>query len=216
MAVITPKDIVACATAAGPAFEGANIKFGMGAFEGAISEYAANACITIANKPAIGICGSGLLDVLAFLLHENHLSSDGLLPDDYVLVPESKAGVDTAICITPQDIREVQLAKSAIRTGINILLKEAGLNYADLDSVYLAGGFGNYMKPESAIAIGLIPHDDKVPIVPVGNTSGAGAVMHVVDPVFTDKLQLTLNRMKTIDLSTHPDFELEFAMNMYF
>nr|WP_320120437.1 ASKHA domain-containing protein [uncultured Marinifilum sp.] len=216
MAVVTPDKIYACATAAGPAFEGANIEHGMGAFEGAISLYNKKGYQTIGNKPPVGICGSGLIDIMAFLLEEGHITADGNLNEDFVLASTEESGSACSVCITPKDIREVQLAKSAIFTGVKLLLQEADLVYEQLDSVYLAGGFGNYMNPDNVVKIGLIPNDDTVPIVLVGNTSGAGAVLHVSNEKFADKLDETLAKMKTIDLSMHPDFELEFAMNMYF
>ncbi|MGQ1910589.1 ASKHA domain-containing protein [Marinifilum sp. RC60d5] len=216
MAVVTPNKIYACATAAGPAFEGATIECGMGAFEGAISVYNKKGYQTIGNKLPIGICGSGLIDIMAYLLEEGHVGTDGNLNEDFILASTAESGSKHPVCITPRDIREVQLAKSAIFTGVKLLLQEANLSYEQLDSVYLAGGFGNYMNPDSALRIGLIPGSEKVPIVPVGNTSGAGAVLHVSNSKFTDKLEDTLAKMKIIDLSAHPDFELEFAMNMYF
>lgn len=216
MAVVTPDKIYACATAAGPAFEGANIKCGMGAFEGAIYVYDSKGYQTIGNKPPKGICGSGLIDIMAYILNKGHIGTDGTLEKDFILAVAEETSIDEAVYITPQDIREVQLAKSAIFTGVKLLLQEAGLSYEQLDSVYLAGGFGNYMNPESAVRIGLIPNDEMVPIVPVGNTSGAGAVLHVSNSKFTDKLEDTLAKIKVIDLSVHPNFELEFAMNMYF
>lgn len=216
MAIVTPDKIYSCATAAGPAFEGANINCGMGAFEGAISGYDQKGYRTIGNKSPLGICGSGLIDIMAYLLDEEIIGADGNLADDFVLAKAGESGNGDVVCITPQDIREVQLAKSAIFTGVKLLLQEANLDYSQLDSVYLAGGFGNYMNPDNAVRIGLIPHAETVPIVAVGNTSGAGAVLHVLNSEFDEKLNCSLAKMTLVDLSNHPDFELEFAMNMYF
>ncbi|PKQ63916.1 hypothetical protein BZG02_07855 [Labilibaculum filiforme] len=216
MAVVTPEKIYACATAAGPAFEGATISCGMGAFDGAISAFDKKGYHTIGDKAPVGICGSGLIDIMAYLLENGIVESEGNLSEDYVLVKASESAHKEAVYISPQDIREVQLAKSAIFTGIKLLLQEANLDFSQLDSVYLAGGFGNYMNPDNAVKIGLIPHDEQVPVVPVGNTSGAGAVLHVLHPEFNDKINTVLHKITTIDLSEHPDFGLEFAMNMYF
>jgi len=110
----------------------------------------------------------------------------------------------------------LQLAKSVVITGINILLKNAQITTESIDAVYLAGGFGNFMNPENAIKIGLLPRGLKNKIIPVGNTSGAGAMLHTVNDDFIKNINHILQKLDIIELSNHPDFELEFAMNMFF
>ena len=216
MALVTPDNIYCCATAAGPAFEGANIFCGMGAFDGAISAFDKNGYKTIGDTKPVGICGSGLIDIIAYSLENEIISSDGNLINDFVVASQNDSGTGKDIVITPQDIREVQLAKSAICTGINILIKKAGLTYDDIDAVFLAGGFGNFMDPINALKIGLMPFELKNNIIPVGNTSGSGAKLHVINNKFMDLMYEVIKKSQLIELSTHPEFELEFAMNMYF
>ncbi len=216
MAVVTPNEIFCCATAAGPAFEGANIKCGMGAFDGAISEYSDNGYKTVGNDKPIGICGSGLIDIIATLVNNGTISMDGVLTEDFVLADKNHSGNGENIILTPRDVREVQLAKSAIMSGIKILIDKAGLTYNDIDALYLAGGFGNYLNPDNAMRIGLLPMELADRIIPVGNTSGAGAVLHLLSEDFNDVLKSTVEKSQNIELSEHPDFEMEYAMNMYF
>jgi len=216
MALVTPKAIFCSATAAGPALEGANIFCGMGAFDGAISVYNNGKYQTIADEKPLGICGSGLIDIMAYLLNEGVVQSDGELHRDFVIADSEDSGNGECIIITPKDVREIQLAKSAIYTGIKILVQESGLTFDDLDAVFLAGGFGNYMNPESAIRIGLLPAELSGKIITVGNSSGAGAVLNTMSENFVDYTNKVVERAKLIELANHPDFEMEFAMNMFF
>ncbi|WP_066631604.1 ASKHA domain-containing protein [Labilibacter marinus] len=216
MAVVTPEKIYCCATAAGPAFEGANIKYGMGAFDGAISAFGVDGVRTISDEKPRGICGSGLLDIVAFLLEKNIVGMEGELPEDYTLVSKEESANGEAIVLTPQDIREVQLAKSAIVTGVKILVQEAGVKMDELDAVFLAGGFGNYMNPESAIKIGLLPAEVSGKIITVGNTSGTGAMLNTISTKFEEYTHQIIQKSSLIALAEHPEFEMEFAMNMYF
>jgi uncharacterized 2Fe-2S/4Fe-4S cluster protein (DUF4445 family) len=216
IALVTEDKIYCCATAAGPAFEGANISCGMCAFEGAISSFRAGTYQTISNQKPIGISGSALIDIVAYMLNQNLISMDGNLEKDFIIVPKEESGHGENISINPQDIREVQLAKSAIFTGIKLLLQEAKLSMNDLDAIYLAGGFGNYLNPENAIKIGLLPNNCLDKIIAVGNTSGAGAVLHAKSDQFIQHINAVRKKSELVDLAKHPDFEIEFAMNMYF
>ena len=216
IALVTGDKIYCCATAAGPAFEGANITCGMSAFEGAISSFDAEGYQTISDQKPIGISGSGLIDIVAYLLDKNLISMDGILEEDFVVIPKEKSGNGENIIISPQDIREVQLAKSAIFTGIKLLLQEAKLSMDDLDAIYLAGGFGNFLNTENAIKIGLLPEESSKKIIAVGNTSGAGAVLHATSNKFMDYINAVIQKSELVELAKHPEFEMEFAMNMYF
>lgn len=217
MALVTPDRIYCCATAAGPAFEGANIEHGMGALQGAISSFKdSNQYRTIGNETPVGICGSGLIDIVASLKRSGLITEDGEISGDHTLVPPSDSGTGEAIVLTQQDVREVQLAKGAIAAGIRVMVKEAGLSYEAIDTLYLAGGFGNYIDSKSAIAIGLLPAEFRDRIVPVGNSSGTGAVLSVKSAEFEKVIHDIKRRMEYIELSGNDDFLLEFAMNMRF
>ncbi len=216
LALATQESTICCATAAGPALEGARISCGMGAMEGAISTYNGNEYSVIGDGVPTGICGSGLIDVIAHLVQNKLVDGDGLLEEEFVVVPADESDNGKPISITQQDIREVQLAKSAIAAGVNILVKEAGLSFDDIDAVFLAGGFGNYINAESAMKIGLISPKFKNKIIALGNTSGTGAVLALKSTQFDGVVQDLLKQTRYIELSGHDDFTLDFAMNMMF
>ena len=215
-ALVTPGRIWCCSAAAGPAFEGANIQCGMGAVEGAISAYTGGKVSTIGNAPPAGICGSGLLDVVAWLLDRGIVSEDGCMEKDYILVEANETAAGQAIFVTPQDIREIQLAKAAMAAGMNILLQVAGMEAGQLDAVFLAGGFGNYLDTGNAVRIGLLPPVAKHKIIQVGNTCESGALLSLRSERFDERIQQLLKRTSYIELSTEENFAGEFAMNMEF
>ncbi len=214
LALVTPERIICCATAAGPAFEGAGISCGMGGLEGAISAFNEDGYTVIGDIPPVGICGSGLIDVVAHLIENGLVQADGLLEEDYIVVAGDQTETGNPVSITQQDIREVQLAKSAIAAGVNILLKHASLNSDEIDKVFLAGGFGNYFNTESAMKIGLISSEFSGKIIPLGNTSGTGAVLALKSIHFDDVIRELLERAQYIELSEDKDFTMYFAMNM--
>jgi uncharacterized 2Fe-2S/4Fe-4S cluster protein (DUF4445 family) len=217
LALVTPETIWCCATAAGPAFEGANITCGMGGVNGAISQYSSKGYSVIGDEKPLGICGSGLVDIAAYLVEYGLVDSNGLLENDFEILDADLSGKGNAIIITQADIREVQLAKSAIATGINILLKQANLGFEDIDVLFLAGGFGNYLNVESAIKIGLIPARMKNKVISLGNTAGTGAILSLRCESFeTLVLDEIIQRTNYVDLSEDDDFPLEFVMNMSF
>ncbi len=216
LALVTDSKILCCSTAAGPAFEGARISCGMGAVEGAISAFCENEITVIGDEIPAGICGSGLIDIIAFLAEKGLLNSDGQLKADYLVVPETRTSSGKAISITQDDIREVQLAKSAIASGVKILLKQAGITFDQIDALFLAGGFGNYINTESAVRIGLLPSEMKEKIIPLGNTSGTGAILALKSVRFDEVIQKLLERTQHIELAEDEDFAIEFAMNMHF
>ncbi len=217
MALCTPDRIYCCSSAAGPAFEGANIEHGMGAAEGAIMSYDGPGRFRIiGDTRPTGICGSGLIDLVAWLLAEGRISGDGYMAGDFIIATAAESATGQAICLTPKDVREVQLAKSAVASGINILLSHAGLSADQIDALYLAGGFGNYIRPANAASIGLIPRELCARAMPAGNTSGTGALLSLRSVSFDGILEEILSRMKNLELSDHPDFVMQFAMNMEF
>jgi uncharacterized 2Fe-2S/4Fe-4S cluster protein (DUF4445 family) len=214
LALVTPEKIWCCATAAGPAFEGANISCGMSAVEGAISVFGADGYSVIGNAVPAGLCGSGLIDVVAHLVESQLVQSDGLLYEDFVIVPETSE--TNCIVLTQQDIREVQLAKSAIMAGVNVLLKKASLTFDDLDALFLAGGFGSYIDVGSAVKIGMLPKQMEHKTISLGNTSGTGALLALKSVQFDQIIQDVRQRSRYIELSEDEDFVLDYVMNMDF
>ncbi len=165
---------IACSAAAGPAFEGARISCGMRGEEGAIDHvYLKNGEIhfhVVGNVEPRGICGSGLLDLLAVLLDSGRMDSSGRLQEGSFRLTES-------VTLTQKDVREAQLAKAAIRAGITMMAQQIGAAASDIQHVLLAGAFGNYMDPLCACRIGMLPPELAGRIQPIGNAAGTGACM---------------------------------------
>lgn len=177
---------LACSTAAGPAFEGAKIEFGMRAAEGAIQhvtlEKGEVVCSVIGGGKATGICGSGLLDALSVLLMAGYLDGSGQLRPDNgpperwrVFNRQPAFDLCDGVLLTQKDVREVQLAKAAIRAGIELMAQTLGKNVMEIDSILLAGAFGSYLLPDSACAIGMLPPMLLHKVRLIGNTAGEGA-----------------------------------------
>ncbi len=211
MALVRGDRIFTCSTAAGPAFEGANISFGMAAVNGAIASFSEPENYkVIGNCRPSGVCGSGIIDIVAFMLKNGLIDETGLLKGKFIV------GQDEQLQITQQDIREIQLAKSAIYSGIKILMKYADLSFSDIDALFLAGGFGNYINIDSGIEIGLLPDEMRGKIFPVGNSAGIGALQFLKSDEFEKKTDFILKRSQYIELSDIEEFTPEFAMNMNF
>lgn len=231
MALGKKGDYVCLAAAAGPAFEGAQIEMGMPAKEGAIS----HVCLdqrrirlqVIGETKATGICGSGLLDALAVFLKLGLMEKDGRIRGQrevlvacrkYLGEYKNEACIYLAegVCVTQEDIRNLQLAKGAIAAGIEILFRERGLTYEDVDRLVLAGGFGSYLTPESAAAVGLIPGELLPVTESVGNAAGAGAVSAAVSHGAREELTQIQKGMRYLELSSHPDFQELYIQHMNF
>lgn len=212
---------VCCATAAGPAFEGAEITMGMPAADGAIASVTYKnhrlSVGTIGEKDAVGICGSGLLDALAVFLEAGLMDESGMLmeveevPDElsgYIGTYEGQPCVwlSEQVCVTQEDVRNLQLAKAAIAAGIEILLKEKAFGYKDVTGVWLAGGFGSFLNTESAAKIGLIPKELLPVTEAVGNAAGEGAVFAAISNDARNHLLEIRSEMHYLELSMHPAF----------
>lgn len=212
---------VCCATAAGPAFEGAEITMGMPAADGAIASVTYKnhrlSVGTIGEKDAVGICGSGLLDALAVFLEAGLMDESGMLmeveevPEEcrhYIGRYEGQACVwlTEKVCVTQEDVRNLQLAKAAIAAGIEILLKEKAFGYKDVTGVWLAGGFGSFLNTESAAKIGLIPKELLPVTEAVGNAAGEGAVFAAISNDARNHLLEIRSEMHYLELSMHPAF----------
>jgi len=205
---------IACSTAAGPAFEGAKISCGMRGAEGAVDHvWLENGEITyhvIGESQPEGLCGSGLLDLVAVLLDTGILDESGYLEGKEYTLCEN-------VVLTQKDVREVQLAKAAIRAGIELLAENLSVGVADIQKVYLAGAFGNYMNPASACRIGMIPPVLQDRIVPIGNAAGEGAKLCALSReefIYSQKLA---KETEFLELAGLPQFQdcyvdaLEFA-----
>jgi uncharacterized 2Fe-2S/4Fe-4S cluster protein (DUF4445 family) len=232
--VLGNKDnLIASSAAAGPAFEGAGITFGLNGVEGAIDhvDFSKRAFYTtIGNKKAKGICGSGIVDIISELLKYGIVDSTGRLlsKEEVKNVPVDIAEritlykgepaflIENGIYVTQKDIRQIQLAKSAILAGINIMIKEIGIDVNEIKKVFLAGGFGNYILPESAITIRLLPRELQGKILQVGNSAGIGAIMALLSDKELKRAIHLQNKINYIELSTHEDFQNEFVKGMYF
>lgn len=172
--------LYACSAAAGPCFEGATLSCGMAGQDGAIDTVSPDSerglsFTTIGDAPARGLCGSGVLDALALLLDAGIVDETGRLEADAsplgARITDDALTFTDSVRFTQKDIREVQLAKAAVRAGIDILLREAGMETADVARLYLAGGFGSAMRPESAARIGLIPEELSDRVTVLGNAA---------------------------------------------
>lgn len=214
--------ILCLATAAGPAFEGANITCGTGSINGAICsvDIKDNKLVykTIGDITPVGICGSAVIDIAALSLINCIIDETGRFDtskyNDFFIIAKDKFNKD--IIFNQKDIREVQLAKSAIRSGIEILIKEFNCSYEDIDTVFIAGGFGNYMNIDNAITIGLIPKELKEKIKNIGNSSLAGAIKYLIDKDTDIEIYNILDKIKYIDISSNEHFNDLFVENMLF
>ncbi len=217
--VLADKDRrIACSTAAGPAFEGAKIFCGMRGAEGAIdkvtAENGAPCCSVIGGGSAKGICGSGLLDAVGVLLELGMISGSGRMEKDSCdpAFWTTADGCDAVrlcdgVVLTQKDVREVQLAKAAIRAGIELLLKQFGKCAEEIETVYLAGAFGNFLRPSSACAIGMIPPVLLDRIVPVGNAAGEGAKMSALSEKEFERAAQLATRTQFLELASLPEFQ---------
>lgn len=224
--------LLACSTAAGPAFEGGHIQMGMGGVAGAINtvslENGAVRYTTIGNAPPKGFCGSGLIDAAALLANEGCLDETGYLDGESDKLSENileqengyafvaAKGADGDIYISQRDIREIQLAKGAIAAGIEILLRAWGVKEADVQKVYLAGGFGTYINYDSACTIGLIPSRMRERIISLGNAAGTGAKIAALSETSLKGAEEIRKLAEYIELAERPDFQDIFLDKMMF
>ncbi len=211
IALVTEEGIDACAAAAGPAFEGANITCGMSARNGAVSSFTGPGRYrVIGNGRPAGICGSGIIDAAAYLVENGVVDETGYMSGDFSISGDGR------VYVNQKDVREIQLAKSAIYSGMKLLLDRRGLTFSDIDALYLAGGFGNYISIRSALRIGLLPSELEGRIFPVGNSAGIGALLYLKSKQFAGWTGETALRTNYIELSNDDNFTVEFAMNMNF
>ncbi|MBE5949140.1 MAG: DUF4445 domain-containing protein [Lachnospiraceae bacterium] len=222
MALGNEDKLLVTSTAAGPAFEGGNIEWGMGSVAGAICSVeldgAIAKCHTILDKEPVGICGTGVVEAIAELLREDILDDTGLLADEYFddgfELAKTSDGRD--IVLTQKDIRELQLAKSAIRAGIETLLIKYGVSKEQVSKVYLAGGFGYKLNTGKAVAIGMLPKEFADKTQAIGNSSLAGAVKYLREAEDGKALEKIVLISEEISLSTDKDFNEFYMEHMMF
>ncbi len=222
MAIGNKDKILVCSTAAGPAFEGGNISHGVGSISGAISSLSIeNNKVnfnTIKNAPPVGICGTGVIDVTSELIKAKLVDETGLLIEEFnekgFKLAVDEKGND--ILFTQKDIREMQLAKSAIRTGIEILIDKFGIDYKDIDQVFLAGGFGQKINIKNAAEIGLLPVEFISKTSATGNSSLAGTVDYLLDEGSRYRIEKIIAGSVEIELSNDPKFNDYFMDYMFF
>ncbi len=233
--------IYTCSTAAGPAFEGAQIEKGMRAQSGAIErvtiEQEGVRCQVIGGTKAKGICGSGLIDAVSEMARQGILEPSGRFapPSNrehlsgflqgrmagsggtarFIIATAEETGGDE-VYLTQKDVREVQLAKAAIRAGIQLLLNDAGLSPGDLEEVLLAGAFGTYIDRNAALGLGLLPKVEVEKIKAVGNAAIAGAKMSLLNKELRELSKKIAKKTDHLELSSRSDFQEAFLQFLNF
>ena len=213
MAIGNKRNILVSSAAAGPVFEGGNIGCGLAGIPGAIDAIDIDgrevSMTTIGKEPPIGICGTGVLEIVYELVKNNIVNSSGFMEGEGYRVIKN-------IYFSAEDVREVQLAKSAIRSGIDVLIKEFGCRYEDIKNVYIAGGFGQGINIKKACGIGLIPEELMDAVAPAGNTALKGAIMYILEPEILNRFNKTAENAGEINLGNHTDFQELYIRNMNF
>lgn len=197
-------------TAAGPALEGASIKMGMFAQKGAIKSIDIDGNYqTVYNSEPKGICASGIIDAVSFMLKKDILKNDGYLEKDFEIG-------DSGVFITPKDIREIQLAKSAIKSGIETLLSECNIKLEEIKTVYIAGALGNSVNIDNCIKIGLFPRISKSKFRLIGNASLEGAYKIARDFSLIENATEIAKRAEHIELALLDEFTKKYIENISF
>ncbi len=237
--------LVSCATAAGPAFEGAHIACGTGSIAGAVYSVVFEADTgrlktgCIGGGAPSGICGSGIVDIAALLVREGLVDGKGRFlavdklssstgdelksrrttidgEEVFLLSPASESAHGSPVYFSQKDLREVQLAKGAVAAGIETLLNCRNMAVTDVEMVYLAGGFGSALDPESAFQIGLLPAELKGRVIPSGNTSQRGAVYYTLSGDFRRRTGKLRESLDYLELSFDKGFSRRLMAHMYF
>jgi uncharacterized 2Fe-2S/4Fe-4S cluster protein (DUF4445 family) len=208
----------------GPALEGGHISCGMRAAEGAIERVSLEngriAIKTIGDGDPVGVCGSGVLDALAMMLEAGIVERRGRIRSGHEAVREQgdarEALIAPGVGITQSDVRAVQLAKAAIRSGMDMLLGEAGLDERALERVVIAGAFGDYIRVQSAIAIGLLPDLPLPRFEQVGNAAGLGVRMALASKALRSRACELASRCRYLELGSMPGFQKTFLARIGF
>jgi uncharacterized 2Fe-2S/4Fe-4S cluster protein (DUF4445 family) len=221
-----------CSCASGPAFEGAHIRDGMRAAPGAIERVQIvdrrPRLKTIGDLPPVGICGSGIMDAVSELLRAGIVSRKGVIAEGapgvgrdndllhYVLAAPAATGHGRAIVVTRKDINEIQLAKAAIRVGVDILLHEAGAGYEEIEEFIVAGAFGTYLDIASTVHTGMFPPLPLERFKQVGNAAGAGARQMLISASRRAFAAQRAREVTYVELTVHPEFTRKYMKALYF
>ena len=222
MAIGCKDRILVTSTAAGPAFEGGNISWGMGSVPGAISgvslENGKIYVTTIGDAPPVGLCGTGVIETVCELRKKELVDETGMLDEDYFDdgLELGRTPKGEAILFTQKDVREIQLAKSAVRAGVETLLLRYGVTYEDIDQVFLAGGFGYKINLEKTIGIGMLPEELREKTTAVGNSSLGGTVLYLTDEDARERLNGIVEASHEVELSSDKDFNNFYTEYMLF
>jgi len=232
IALKTKGRIISCSCASGPAFEGAHIRHGMRAAPGAIERVNIDSkslsvnVATIDDRAPLGICGSGILDGISEMLRVGIIDSSGKINPGYKGVRKIKRGKSLEfllvekgrreITVTQEDVSEIQLAKGAIRTGIEILLEEADIKAQDIDGVIVGGAFGTYIDPLKAMRIGMFPEIDIGKFTQVGNGAGIGAKAILISQKLREQANQLAKKIEYLELATHSNFLEHFTRAIHF
>lgn len=205
--------LTVCSTAAGPAFEGVGISMGMQGVAGAIDKVmivnGALMAHVIGDKEPLGICGSGLIDAVACLIQTEQIDETGYLED-------GSARITGNVALMQEDIRMLQLAKSAICAGMLTLVESTGLKPSQIDRLYIAGGFGNYLNKDNAVRLGLLPKPLAAASDTVGNAAIGGAAMILLNVEMQAAAQTIARSAAVLDLPTNAVFSEHYIMGMVF
>ena len=203
--LFSEKSALCTAAAAGPCFEGANISCGMSATDGAVYSYSANGTKTISDEPAKGICGTGLVDIIAYLLDKEIVDETGYMEDDFE--------VADGVHLSQADIRQYQLAKSAVSSAIITLLQMKNVSFDEIENMYISGGFSAKINIENAVKTGLLPKELVQKCVAINNSSLLGTVKYACEK---NDLAVYIDNSTYVDLSANPIFSDLFIENMMF
>ena len=227
------KEILACSCASGPAFEGFHIKDGMKAVDGAIERLGIESNYevwykTIGDVKPVGLCGSAIIDVVAEMFKRGIIDNRGRFnPNiktrrlrgnsvkEFVIAWGSETATGMDITVTQKDIDEVLLAKAAIFTGCSILMKRENVKAENVEKVFVAGNFGNYINLENAKILGLIPDIPNEKVTFVGNAAISGAKMALVSRRVRRVAEALSKKVRYLELTVDPDFNKEFIDAMF-
>ncbi|WP_019850416.1 ASKHA domain-containing protein [Desulfitobacterium sp. PCE1] len=233
--------MIVTSTAAGPAFEGAQLSCGMRATDGAIDDIVILEDVhirTINDQKPAGICGSGIIKALAEMVRRRIITFSGRFVEssqmsqlppklrsrirerdgqrEFVLAFAEESANGSDIVITQGDVRELQLVKSSICTGSQILMQSFGVNPEEIEQVFIAGAFGSFVDLDSALAIGLIPVHERKRVRSVGNAAGEGAAKALLSNNHIQRCQAIAEKAEFIELANHPQFQKSFIKNLAF
>lgn len=202
----------AASTSAGPALEGAGISCGVGGVRGAVCVVRDDLSFqTIGNAPVEGICGSGLVDLIAVLLKRGVIDETGFMQPVQFSLPD-----EPDVALTREDVRQFQLAKAALNAGLEVVASEAGVGIGEIDTCFIAGGLGTYLDKNSARRAGLFPQGFRGQLVCSGNTSLTGAVKTLVSSDFRRRVREEVRNYKIVELATSEMFSDLFIKRMAF